>query len=167
MALCACAAGGVHNGEYVSWLYCYDPIMDVWARKQDMNTKRAIHALAGMNDRLYAIGGNHLKGKALLGSEGKTGQQALLFFTVLKWCERDAAIVWQRHFNVCSATHCPSTSCYFMKRGSMWQMRRTSPSVCFSVKMKCGSSRHEKSWSLSNPDHTFAQFRAQRHLSHL
>ncbi|XP_029479338.2 kelch-like protein 14 [Oncorhynchus nerka] len=36
--------------------------MDVWARKQDMNTKRAIHALAGMNDRLYAIGGNHLKG---------------------------------------------------------------------------------------------------------
>lgn len=37
--------------------------MDVWARKQDMNTKRAIHALAGMNDRLYAIGGNHLKGK--------------------------------------------------------------------------------------------------------
>ena len=56
-------AGGVHNGEYVSWLYCYDPIMDVWARKQDMNTKRAIHALAGMNDRLYAIGGNHLKGK--------------------------------------------------------------------------------------------------------
>lgn len=58
-------AGGVHNGEYVSWLYCYDPIMDVWARKQDMNTKRAIHALAGMNDRLYAIGGNHLKGKCL------------------------------------------------------------------------------------------------------
>jgi hypothetical protein len=37
--------------------------MDVWARKQDMNTKRAIHALAGMNDRLYTIGGNHLKGK--------------------------------------------------------------------------------------------------------
>ncbi len=36
--------------------------MDVWARKQDMNTKRAIHTLAGMNDRLYAIGGNHLKG---------------------------------------------------------------------------------------------------------
>lgn len=61
--LCLPAAGGVHNGEYVSWLYCYDPIMDVWARKQDMNTKRAIHALAGMNDRLYAIGGNHLKGK--------------------------------------------------------------------------------------------------------
>lgn len=61
--MCPCAAGGVHNGEYVSWLYCYDPIMDVWARKQDMNTKRAIHALAGMNDRLYAIGGNHLKGK--------------------------------------------------------------------------------------------------------
>ena len=56
-------AGGVHNGEYVSWLYCYDPVMDVWARKQDMNTKRAIHTLAGMNDRLYAIGGNHLKGK--------------------------------------------------------------------------------------------------------
>lgn len=55
--------GGVHNGEYVSWLYCYDPIMDVWARKQDMNTKRAIHVLAGMNDRLYAIGGNHLKGE--------------------------------------------------------------------------------------------------------
>lgn len=55
--------GGVHNGEYVSWLYCYDPSMDVWARKQDMNTKRAIHVLAGMNDRLYAIGGNHLKGK--------------------------------------------------------------------------------------------------------
>ncbi|MEQ2212203.1 hypothetical protein XENOCAPTIV_027437, partial [Xenoophorus captivus] len=53
---------GVHNGEYVSWLYCYDPVMDVWARKQDMNTKRAIHVLAGMNDRLYAIGGNHLKG---------------------------------------------------------------------------------------------------------
>lgn len=63
VAVCPCAAGGVHNGEYVSWLYCYDPIMDVWARKQDMNTKRAIHALAGMNDRLYAIGGNHLKGK--------------------------------------------------------------------------------------------------------
>lgn len=61
--LCLHVAGGVHNGEYVSWLYCYDPIMDVWARKQDMNTKRAIHALAGMNDRLYAIGGNHLKGK--------------------------------------------------------------------------------------------------------
>lgn len=61
--LCLPVAGGVHNGEYVSWLYCYDPIMDVWARKQDMNTKRAIHALAGMNDRLYAIGGNHLKGK--------------------------------------------------------------------------------------------------------
>lgn len=58
----ACVSGGVHNGEYVSWLYCYDPVMDVWARKQDMNTKRAIHALAGMNDRLYAIGGNHLKG---------------------------------------------------------------------------------------------------------
>lgn len=37
--------------------------MDVWARKQDMNTKRAIHALAVMNDRLYAIGGNHLKGQ--------------------------------------------------------------------------------------------------------
>lgn len=55
--------GGVHNGEYVSWLYCYDPVMDVWARKQDMNTKRAIHVLAGMNDRLYAIGGNHLKGE--------------------------------------------------------------------------------------------------------
>lgn len=36
--------------------------MDVWARKQDMNTKRAIHTLAVMNDRLYAIGGNHLKG---------------------------------------------------------------------------------------------------------
>lgn len=31
-----------------------------------MNTKRAIHALAVMNDRLYAIGGNHLKGKILL-----------------------------------------------------------------------------------------------------
>nr|XP_009681402.1 PREDICTED: kelch-like protein 14 [Struthio camelus australis] len=55
-------AGGVHNGEYVPWLYCYDPVMDVWARKQDMNTKRAIHTLAVMNDRLYAIGGNHLKG---------------------------------------------------------------------------------------------------------
>eukprot|EP00069_Balaena_mysticetus_P011368 bmy_21226T0 len=53
---------GVHNGEYVPWLYCYDPVMDVWARKQDMNTKRAIHTLAVMNDRLYAIGGNHLKG---------------------------------------------------------------------------------------------------------
>ncbi|NXH79666.1 KLH14 protein, partial [Edolisoma coerulescens] len=52
----------VHNGEYVPWLYCYDPVMDVWARKQDMNTKRAIHTLAVMNDRLYAIGGNHLKG---------------------------------------------------------------------------------------------------------
>lgn len=39
--------------------------MDVWARKQDMNTKRAIHVLAGMNDRLYAIGGNHLKGERL------------------------------------------------------------------------------------------------------
>lgn len=57
-----CFAGGVHNGEYVPWLYCYDPVMDVWARKQDMNTKRAIHTLAVMNDRLYAIGGNHLKG---------------------------------------------------------------------------------------------------------
>lgn len=54
--------GGVHNGEYVPWLYCYGPVMDVWARKQDMNTKRAIHTLAVMNDRLYAIGGNHLKG---------------------------------------------------------------------------------------------------------
>ncbi|KFO25889.1 Kelch-like protein 14 [Fukomys damarensis] len=54
--------GGVHNGEYVPWLYCYDPVMDVWARKQDMNTKRAIHTLAVMNERLYAIGGNHLKG---------------------------------------------------------------------------------------------------------
>ncbi len=63
VVLCLPAVGGVHNGEYVSWLYCYDPIMDVWARKQDMNTKRAIHALAGMNDRLYAIGGNHLKGQ--------------------------------------------------------------------------------------------------------
>lgn len=63
IVLCLLVAGGVHNGEYVSWLYCYDPVMDVWARKQDMNTKRAIHALAGMNDRLYAIGGNHLKGK--------------------------------------------------------------------------------------------------------
>jgi len=62
-AVCLPVAGGVHNGEYVSWLYCYDPVMDVWARKQDMNTKRAIHALAVMNDRLYAIGGNHLKGK--------------------------------------------------------------------------------------------------------
>lgn len=40
--------------------------MDVWARKQDMNTKRAIHALAGMNDRLYAIGGNHLKGNSAI-----------------------------------------------------------------------------------------------------
>lgn len=51
--------------------------MDVWARKQDMNTKRAIHALAGMNDRLYAIGGNHLKGKYLSVSEAqqKTGQR--------------------------------------------------------------------------------------------
>lgn len=58
--------GGVHNGEYVPWLYCYDPVMDVWARKQDMNTKRAIHTLAVMNDRLYAIGGNHLKGLFLL-----------------------------------------------------------------------------------------------------
>ncbi|EHB08386.1 Kelch-like protein 14 [Heterocephalus glaber] len=57
-----CSKGGVHNGEYVPWLYCYDPVMDVWARKQDMNTKRAIHTLAVMNDRLYAIGGNHLKG---------------------------------------------------------------------------------------------------------
>ena len=63
MCVCYTTIGGVHNGEYVSWLYCYDSIMDVWARKQDMNTKRAIHALAGMNDRLYAIGGNHLKGK--------------------------------------------------------------------------------------------------------
>ena len=54
----------MHNGEYVSWLYCYDPAMDVWSRKQDMNTKRAIHTLAGMSDRLYAIGGNHLKGAA-------------------------------------------------------------------------------------------------------
>lgn len=74
--LCLPAAGGVHNGEYVSWLYCYDPIMDVWARKQDMNTKRAIHALAGMNDRLYAIGGNHLKGKhsSFSDNEQKAGQ---------------------------------------------------------------------------------------------
>lgn len=60
--MCIYFAGGVHNGEYVPWLYCYDPVMDVWARKQDMNTKRAIHTLAVMNDRLYAIGGNHLKG---------------------------------------------------------------------------------------------------------
>lgn len=60
--MCLSFAGGVHNGEYVPWLYCYDPVMDVWARKQDMNTKRAIHTLAVMNDRLYAIGGNHLKG---------------------------------------------------------------------------------------------------------
>lgn len=50
--------------------------MDVWARKQDMNTKRAIHVLAGMNDRLYAIGGNHLKGEyfSLLGNEQNVGQ---------------------------------------------------------------------------------------------
>lgn len=50
--------------------------MDVWARKQDMNTKRAIHALAGMNDRLYAIGGNHLKGKysSISENEQKIGQ---------------------------------------------------------------------------------------------
>lgn len=60
--MCLSFTGGVHNGEYVPWLYCYDPVMDVWARKQDMNTKRAIHTLAVMNDRLYAIGGNHLKG---------------------------------------------------------------------------------------------------------
>lgn len=63
--MCIYFAGGVHNGEYVPWLYCYDPVMDVWARKQDMNTKRAIHTLAVMNDRLYAIGGNHLKGHIL------------------------------------------------------------------------------------------------------
>lgn len=71
-----CVSGGVHNGEYVSWLYCYDPVMDVWARKQDMNTKRAIHALAGMNDRLYAIGGNHLKGTrgSISQMKQKTGQ---------------------------------------------------------------------------------------------
>lgn len=76
--LCLTVAGGVHNGEYVSWLYCYDPIMDVWARKQDMNTKRAIHALAGMNDRLYAIGGNHLKGK--YSSVSGNGSRLMLFF---------------------------------------------------------------------------------------
>lgn len=80
-------SGGVHNGEYVSWLYCYDPVMDVWARKQDMNTKRAIHVLAGMNDRLYAIGGNHLKGE---------------YFRFLEncsiLCERDAAGVANLHY---------------------------------------------------------------------
>lgn len=99
---CLCLSGGVHNGEYVSWLYCYDPVMDVWARKQDMNTKRAIHALAGMNDRLYAIGGNHLKGTRgsvftkeaekqvntarLLGGAG--GAVCCFFFP--KLCERGA-----------------------------------------------------------------------------
>lgn len=90
--LCLPVAGGVHNGEYVSWLYCYDPIMDVWARKQDMNTKRAIHALAGMNDRLYAIGGNHLKGKhsSFSDNEQKAGQDC----TFLKsTCENHVAIV--------------------------------------------------------------------------
>ena len=76
--LCLHVAGGVHNGEYVSWLYCYDPVMDVWARKQDMNTKRAIHALAGMNDRLYAIGGNHLKGKHTFIYGNKRGQYFFL-----------------------------------------------------------------------------------------
>lgn len=93
VAVRPCAAGGVHNGEYVSWLYCYDPIMDVWARKQDMNTKRAIHALAGMNDRLYAIGGNHLKGKRFLGSE-----RPPVFFTAVR--ERHAET-----FTECSSWH--------------------------------------------------------------
>lgn len=93
---CLCVSGGVHNGEYVSWLYCYDPIMDVWARKQDMNTKRAIHALAGMNDRLYAIGGNHLKGTRGSSSQmkQKTGQHCEFFFFleggVSKLYEREA-----------------------------------------------------------------------------
>lgn len=66
----------------MSWLYCYDPVMDVWARKQDMNTKRAIHALAGMNDRLYAIGGNHLKGKHPF--EGKRGQDPYFPFPFVR-----------------------------------------------------------------------------------
>lgn len=81
-------AGGVHNGEYVSWLYCYDPIMDVWARKQDMNTKRAIHTLAGMNDRLYAIGGNHLKGKSTSVSvqRQKTGEDCVKrAASIIRW----------------------------------------------------------------------------------
>lgn len=60
--------------------------MDVWARKQDMNTKRAIHALAGMNDRLYAIGGNHLKGKhsSFSDNEQKAGQD-WYFFEKYMW----------------------------------------------------------------------------------
>lgn len=74
--------GGVHNGEYVSWLYCYDPVMDVWARKQDMNTKRAIHVLAGMNDRLYAIGGNHLKGNRSGPSGNKKDEDTYFSFQV-------------------------------------------------------------------------------------
>lgn len=96
IVLCLPLVGGVHNGEYVSWLYCYDPIMDVWARKQDMNTKRAIHALAGMNDRLYAIGGNHLKGKysSVSGNEQKNGSRLIFFISRL--CERDAAIMSRR-----------------------------------------------------------------------
>lgn len=67
--------------------------MDVWARKQDMNTKRAIHALAGMNDRLYAIGGNHLKGKhlSISGTEQKMGQDWYFFF--VKLLEKHIAIV--------------------------------------------------------------------------
>lgn len=65
--------------------------MDVWARKQDMNTKRAIHVLAGMNDRLYAIGGNHLKGEYSRFSENlyilntvKEMLQAMLTFITLR-----------------------------------------------------------------------------------
>lgn len=67
--------------------------MDVWARKQDMNTKRAIHALAGMNDRLYAIGGNHLKGKhsSFSGNEQKAGQD--WYFFLKRVCENHVAIV--------------------------------------------------------------------------
>lgn len=92
IVLCLSVVGGVHNGEYVSWLYCYDPVMDVWARKQDMNTKRAIHALAGMNDRLYAIGGNHLKGKysSVSENEQKPGQD---WYFILRLCERGAGIM--------------------------------------------------------------------------
>lgn len=94
IVLCLPVAGGVHNGEYVSWLYCYDPIMDVWARKQDMNTKRAIHTLAGMNDRLYAIGGNHLKGTNWSVSGKRDSKHVKIDMFFFQICvEREASIM--------------------------------------------------------------------------
>lgn len=97
--------------------------MDVWARKQDMNTKRAIHALAGMNDRLYAIGGNHLKGKRF--QEVKRRQ-------VNNGCfSKRTEVVRKRHRH-CEAERFESTlrdqlpppsSRRFMVQGSSWQMR--------------------------------------------